>query len=245
MVRTKELDEKIRAVFARGSRYLQSASAIEALAENPLGNFLKNEWIRACSSAPALSPEDYAARLIDLANLGRLPATQFFELAGGSRLQLEPADTYGRISETLLAPLRERLAIIVSRKQPAMAKLNQELWTDIQAKVVAIPTSEPEGFRYVALDTPAALAFVTRMLLTSELVAPRLCRCSYRSCSQFFLIDPVEVKKKRGSPRGRIRRDYCTPAHRIEEQRLRNSERQQKIRDKRKAARAAKPRKKK
>lgn len=74
-------------------------------------------------------------------------------------------------------------------------------------------------------------------------MANRLCRCRYRECNKFFLIDPAEVIANRRSPQGRVRRDYCIDAHRGLEQKLTNKERAQKNRDELKAKRLAKARK--
>jgi hypothetical protein len=233
-------DSAIRAEFARLSRRFQAKEAIQALAENPLGKFLGNEWISACARSPALADAEYAARLVELANAGRLPVRQFFDLAGGALLQLE-TDQYARIDEAALARLRGRLATIVGRDSTAIAALRQELAQELRGNVVVIPTFDPDGFRWLALDIPPALAIAVHVLLTSDL-ANRLCRCRYRSRPgpRFFLVDPPEVKKKRGTPQGRLRRDYCCAEHRVEEQRLSNAQRQKNIRDERKAANARK-----
>jgi len=225
----------------RLDRQLQDAAAV-AFAQDSLSKFLDDDWVKAVSEMPALTPDEYAASLVELANYGRLLMPRFYDLFGGTRLQLEKfTNLYGHPPEEELSELRYWLATIAVREPEAMAALGNQLRRKYRGKIIALPVEARDGsesFRYLAANIPEAIAFATRTLLISELRS-RLCRCRYRECMRFFLVDAKDVVANRKNPQGRIRRDYCCAEHRVEEQKLSNRERQQKIRDNRKAARAA------
>jgi hypothetical protein len=240
MVSTKK-DENLLRWARLNNPQLQTDPAV-AFAQDPLGKFLDNAWVKAVVQTPALTAEEYAAVLLELANDGGLVWPRIYDLCGGANLQLDvPRDIYMPLEDEPLSELRSWLATIVAREPSAMAALGNQLRIKYGGKIVALPAEARDGsesFRYIAPNIPEAIAFATRTLLVSEL-ASRLCRCRYRECMRFFLVDAKDVVANRKNPQGRIRRDYCCTEHRVEEQRLSNKERQQKIRDDRKAARAA------
>jgi hypothetical protein len=193
---------------------------------SPVQVFFADKRNRDISRLWTLSERDYVEFLLRVVNTGKITPWDLVVLRANG---MDPPDEWTEAVPSswpgnLVDDFKQQLTLVHGNPSAA-ARLVPPLVQRLVGRILLVPLAESPTF--TAGRTPTAGAPIEPIEMTylprcadehagleyAELIlitkfAKDLCRCRLPSCGIFFLAERA--------PRGRIRREYCTPAHRKE-----------------------------